>query len=80
METLTYGLSRWTTEELLDEVVKRTATDGPGLQLLETIVIRARLAESDHRLGRGKQQELTAAVGCWEVGGTTEMGLAGGQD
>jgi len=49
MESLTYSMNRWSTEELLDEAVRRTATDGPGLQLLETVLIRARLAESDRR-------------------------------
>jgi hypothetical protein len=58
MQTPTYSLSRWTTEELHDEVMRRTATDGPGLRLLETIVIRARLAEGDHRLAEGTQPEL----------------------
>jgi hypothetical protein len=58
MQTLTYNLSRWTTEELVDEVVRRTATDGPGLETLEKVVLRARLAESDRRFGDATQPEL----------------------
>jgi hypothetical protein len=65
MGTLTPNLSRWTTEDLLVEVLRRSATDGPALQLLETVIIRARLAECDRQFG-----ELEV------VRGTTEMGVA----
>jgi hypothetical protein len=78
METLTYTLSRWTTKELVGEVVRRTATDGPALRLVEGMIIRARLAESDRMFG---QFELPAELGATTeqpgVRGTMEMGLAG---
>lgn len=77
MQTLNYNLSRWTTEELLAEVVRRTAADAPGLQRLETIVLRARLAESDRRTGEGVQSEFVPTADRSAVGGTIEMGLAG---
>jgi hypothetical protein len=86
MELLTQNLNRWSTRELVDEVIRRSASDGPALQILETTVIRARLAEGDRRFGAGTQPELAAApelasklelVG---VGGTTEMGFAAGEE
>ena len=80
MQTLTYNLSRWTTEDLLDEIVRRTASDGPGLQILETVLIRARLAESDRRFGDGTQAELEPPPKPVGVRGTMEMGLADGAD
>jgi hypothetical protein len=80
MQTMTQNLNRWTTEELLDEVVRRTATDAPGLELLQTIVIRARLAESDRRLGGGRQSELGPVRQAVGVRGTLEMGLADSED
>jgi hypothetical protein len=69
MQTRTYSLSRWTTEELHDEVMRRTAADGPGLRLLETIVIRARLAEGDHRLADATQPELAPSIVARESSG-----------
>ena len=61
MQTLTYNMSRWTTEELVDEVVRRTAADGPGLEILEKVVLCARLAESDRRFDDGTQPALAPA-------------------
>lgn len=61
MQPRTYELTRWSTEELRDEVMRRTATDGPGLELLGTMVIRARLAESDQR-AEGTQPELAPSI------------------
>ena len=79
MQTLTYNnLSRWTTQELLEEVVMRTATDGPGLEVLEAMVIRARLAESDRRFGDATQPELEMSMELTRVVGTMEMGFADG--
>jgi len=81
MQTLTYTLSRWTTDELLDEVVRRTASDAPALHLLETIIIRARLAESDRRFADfGTQAQLAPALALAGLRGTMEMGLAGGEN
>jgi hypothetical protein len=81
MQTLTYNLSRWTTEDLLDEVMRRTASDGPALKLLETIVLRARLAQSDRQFGSfGTQVELEPAMERAGVRGTLEMGLTHGHD
>jgi hypothetical protein len=80
MQTVTYDLSRWTTQDLLDEVMRRTATDGPALQLLDTIVLRARLAESDRRFGDGVQSELSSTLDRNGVAGTMEMALADGEE
>jgi hypothetical protein len=79
MQNLTESMSRWTTEELLDEVIRRSASDGPALQLLEMIVLRARLAEGDRRLGGRTQPKLASAAEFAGVGGTIEMGLAAGE-
>ena len=76
MQTLTYNMSRWTTQDLLDEVMRRTATDAPALQLLETIVLRARLAESDRQFEDGGQPEFAPDRERVGVGGPMEMGLA----
>ena len=77
METLTYSMKRWTTDDLIGEIVRRIATDGPALRLVEGVIIRARLAAGD-RL-RGASQSLRGpgpAMAPAGVGGTTEMGLA----
>ena len=47
METLAKDLGGWTTDELLAEVVERSAGDRPALQLLQATMIRALLAEGD---------------------------------
>jgi hypothetical protein len=73
---LTHTLSRWTTDELVGEVVRRTASDGPALRLVETTIIRARLAQSDRRFGGGIQPELAPRSERTGVAGTMEMGLA----
>lgn len=80
MQTLSYNLSRWTTQDLLEEIVRRTATDGPGLEVLETMVIRARLAASDRRFGDATQPELERALELTNVVGTMEMGIADGEE
>ena len=49
MGTLAKDLSAWTTDELLAEAFERSAGDRPALQLLQTMIIRALLAESDRR-------------------------------
>ena len=78
MESLPHNLSRWTTEELLDEAVRRTATDAPALKLLDTIIIRARLAEGDSRFaGVGTQAALRPVLEAAGVRvGTTGVRLA----
>ncbi len=77
MQTLTQNMTRLTTQELLDEVMRRTAADAPALHLLETIVIRARLAESDRRFtDLGTQAEFAPDPEQAGVRGTMEMGLA----
>lgn len=78
MQTLSYSMSRWTTEELLDEVVRRTAADGPGLEMLEKVVLCARLAQTDRRLDDGTQATLAPGHERAGVAGTMEMGLAEG--
>ena len=40
MEMFTLNMSRWTTEELLGEVMRRTASDAPALYALQTVVRR----------------------------------------
>jgi hypothetical protein len=80
MELFTPNLSRWTTEELVGEVIRRSAADGGALHALQTVVIRARLAEGDRRFGGGTQPELSASSVFAAVGGTTEMGLGDGEE
>ncbi len=75
MEMYTPNLSRWTTEVLLTEVMRRTASDAPALQALQTVVIRARLGEVDRRSDSGKQSELVAVRERDGVAGTMELGL-----
>ena len=50
METATKDLSRWTTDELLEELFKRHATGGATLRFLASKILRARLAEIDDKL------------------------------
>jgi len=52
------SLSRWTTAELVGEVMRRTASDAPALDALQTVVIRARLAEGDRQEDAGMQSEV----------------------
>ncbi len=76
MQTLTYSLSEWSTEELIGEVVSRAAGDAMALRSIEAVIIRARLAESD---GRSAQSEFPATLLSpveAAVRGTIEMGLA----
>jgi len=81
MQTLTKNLNTWTTTDLLEEVVRRSASDGPALHLLETVIIRARLAESDRRFADfGTQDQLAPLLARAGVRGTMEMGLADGED
>ena len=81
METLTYTLSRWTTDELVGEVVRRSAADGPALRSVESVIIRARLAESDRKFREcANPQEASPAIERVGVRGTLEMGLADGGD
>jgi len=81
MQTLTQNMTRWTTQELLDEVMRRTESDGPALHGVETIIIRARLAESDRRFADfGTQAEFEPAPARAGVRGTMEMGPANGDD
>ena len=79
MQSMTANMNGWTTEELLDEVIRRSASDGPALQRLETIVIRARLAEGNRRLVGVTEAEPIAVPVFAGITGTTEMGLANGQ-
>jgi hypothetical protein len=52
METATKVLGRWTADELLDEVLTRHATDRATLQLLESKILSARLAEIDDKFAK----------------------------
>jgi len=54
MNNVTTDLKRWTSDELLDEVVERSAADRPALRRLETMVLKARLAEIDDKSAAGR--------------------------
>jgi hypothetical protein len=73
----TSNLSRWTTTELVGEVMRRTASDAPGLDALQTVVIRARLAEGDRRADSGTQSELVPVREGAGFAGTRELGRSG---
>ena len=75
MDPWTHNLSKWTTEQLLGEVMRRTASDGAALQALQTAVLRARLAEGDRQSETGTQSELVSAPELAGVAGTMELGL-----
>ena len=75
MEMFTPNLSRWTTDELLGEIMRRTASDASALEALQTVVLRARLAEGDRRLHFGTQSELVPKPERAGVAGTMELGL-----
>ena len=74
MEMFTPNMSRWTTGDLLGEVMRRTASDAPALHALQTVVIRARLAEADRRADSGTQSELVAVRERTGVAGLRELG------
>ena len=71
------NMGRWTTKNLLAEVLIRSEGDAPGLRALGAMVIRAQLAESDRQAA-----ELgdSTGVGSKAVGagvmGTTEITIA----
>jgi len=74
MAMFTSNLGRWTTAELVGEVMRRTASDAPGLHALQTVVIRARLADGDRRADCGTQSELVPVRERTGVAGTREPG------
>ena len=77
METLTYSMKRWTTDDLIGEVLRRTASDGPALRSVEGVIIRARLAVGDRLLAASESLSgLRPSEASAEIRGTTEMGLA----
>lgn len=53
MEALANDLSGWTTEDLVSEVLKRSAEDRPALRLLQGNILRALLADSDRKVAGG---------------------------
>lgn len=53
MGNLANDLDGWGTDELLVEVLRRSAADRPALQLLQVTMIRALLAEGDRRSSAG---------------------------
>lgn len=75
MDLWIHDLSKCTTQELLGEVMRRTASDGPALQALQTAVIRARLAEGDRRSAFEIPSELVSSPEWAGVAGTMELGL-----
>jgi len=50
MDSLPNNLDRWTTDELLAEVLNRNAADRPALRLVHKTIIDALLTESDLKL------------------------------
>jgi hypothetical protein len=52
-ETLAKDLGGWTTDELLAEVLERSAGDRPAFQLLQATIIRALLTDSDRKFVAG---------------------------
>ncbi len=78
MEALTRTISRWTTEQLVAEVMWRTGSDAPSLALLETKIIRARLAACDRGFAEATQAEPTTVPDLPGVHGIVEMGLDDG--
>ena len=46
-ETFGHNVATWTTDELLTEVLRRSAGDTPALRVLGQTIIRAQLAETD---------------------------------
>lgn len=78
MAMFTSNLGRWTTAELVGEVMRRTASDAPGLHALQTVVIRARLAEGDRRADSGTQSELVPVRERAGVAGMRELGRSSG--
>ena len=79
MYTLTDNLNGWSTEQLMGEVVRRTAADGPALRLVDGVIMRARLAQSDRRFAESATPaEPEPAMERAGVRGTIEMSLADG--
>ena len=50
MEPLANDLGGWTIDELLAEVLERSAGDKPALWLIQGTIIRALLAEGDRKI------------------------------
>jgi hypothetical protein len=75
MQALTYSMNRWTSEQLIGEVVRRAANDGQALRLVEGVIIRARLAAGD-RLRVDPTSPLAAITQADVVQGTIEMSVA----
>jgi len=71
------NMGRWTTKNLLAEVLIRSEGDAPGLRALGAMVIRAQLAESDRQAA---ERDNSAGVGSTTEGagvmGTTEILIA----
>lgn len=59
MDTATVGLDRWTTDELLAEVLTRSAGDRSSLDLIQVATIRAILDDCDDK---GTQSDRWRAV------------------
>jgi hypothetical protein len=74
MQSLTYSMNRWTTEQLIGEVMRRMAADGQALRLAEEVIIRARLAVGDRLCGDTGSPPLIAPAG--SVRGRIEIGRA----
>lgn len=64
--TLTTPLDRWATDELVAEVMKRSAGDRPALDHLQSTILRALLDDCD--------RQADTAVGAqsrhWHIGAT----------
>lgn len=75
MNTLTYSMKRWTTDDIISELVRRIATDGPALRFVDKLILRARLADGDRLAAESASLSGPPAASAG-VGGTTEMTFA----
>ncbi len=64
--TLTTPLDRWATDELVAEVLRRSAEDRPALDRLQATIMRARLDDCD----RKADTETGTRSGHWHVEAT----------
>jgi hypothetical protein len=65
MGDLAHSFNGWTTDQLLEEAMRRAAADGPALRRLGRTVLRARLAEADDRsrgIAPAAGRALTAGI------------------
>lgn len=59
MTATTKDLNTWTTDELLTEVLHRSAGDRPALDRIHVATMRAQLNDSDQKADAGTQPDTT---------------------